>query len=68
MIKVQVRSNESLESAIQRFKRQCNFAGIFREAKKNSFFEKPTTTRRREKIERKRTIQKAERQRRHSRF
>ncbi len=59
MIKVQVRSNEPLESALRRFKRQCNYAGIFRLAKKYSFFEKRSDRRRREGRERLRSIQRA---------
>ncbi len=59
MIKVQVRPNEPLESALRRFKRQCNYAGIFRLAKKYSFFEKRSDTRRREGRERLRSIQRA---------
>ena len=58
MIKVQVRSNEPLEAALRRFKRQCNYAGIFRLAKKSSVYEKPSEKRRREKRERVRNIQR----------
>ncbi|MEZ5987586.1 MAG: 30S ribosomal protein S21 [Planctomycetota bacterium] len=58
MIKVQVRSNEPLEAALRRFKRQCNYAGIFRLAKKSSVYEKPSEKRRREKRERLRNIQR----------
>lgn len=61
MIKVTVRSNESLEAALRRFKRQCNFGGIFKAAKANSFHEKRSDERRRERRERLRTIQKATR-------
>ncbi len=61
MIKVQVRPNEPLEAALRRFKRQCNFAGIFRLAKKHSFFEKRSDTNRREERERVRTRQRAAR-------
>ncbi|HJM39070.1 MAG: 30S ribosomal protein S21 [Planctomycetota bacterium] len=68
MIKVQVRPNESLEAAIRRFKRQCNYSGIFKIAKANSFYEKPKTTRRLAKLERIRTIRRAERMRRRARF
>ncbi|KAA3607541.1 MAG: 30S ribosomal protein S21 [Planctomycetota bacterium] len=68
LIKVPVRQNESLEAAIRRFKRQCNYAGIFKIAKAKTWYEKPTTANRREKRERMRTIQKAERMRRQSRF
>lgn len=58
MIKVQVRSNEPLEAALRRFKRQCNYAGIFRLAKKASVYEKPSEKRRRENRERIRNIQR----------
>ena len=60
-IKVQVRSNESLEAALRRFKRQCNFGGIFRMAKANTWHEKRSDRRRREGRERIRTILKAAR-------
>ncbi|MEM7515447.1 MAG: 30S ribosomal protein S21 [Planctomycetota bacterium] len=61
MIKVQVRQNESLEAALRRFKRQCNFSGIFRLAKAKTWHEKRSDARRRERRERLRTIQKASR-------
>lgn len=60
-IKVMVRPSESLDSALRRFKRQCNYAGVFRLAKKAAYYEKPTEKRRREERERIRTIQKAQR-------
>ncbi|MBK8976031.1 MAG: 30S ribosomal protein S21 [Planctomycetes bacterium] len=59
MIKVQVRSNEPLEAALRRFKRQCNYAGVFRLAKKYNFHEKRSDRRRREERERIRNIQRA---------
>ena len=61
MIKVQVRSNESLEAALRRFKRQCNFSGIFRLAKANTWHEKRSDERRRTRRERLRTIPRATR-------
>ena len=48
MIRVQVRPNEPLEAALRRFKRQCNYAGIFRLAKKHAYHEKSSDKRRRE--------------------
>lgn len=63
MIRVQVRPNEPLEAALRRFKRQCNYAGIFRLAKKYSFHEKRSDKRRREERERVRSIMIAERKR-----
>ncbi len=60
-IRVQVRPNETLETALRRFKRQCNYSGVFRIAKKKAYYEKPSEKRRREARERLRTIQKATR-------
>lgn len=60
-IKVQVKPNESLEAALRRFKRQCNYGGVFRLAKQNTWHEKRSDKRRRERRERIRTIQKATR-------
>ena len=60
-IKVEVRSNESLEAALRRFKRQCNYGGVFRLAKASTWHEKRSDKRRREKRERLRTILKAAR-------
>ncbi|MEZ6038215.1 MAG: 30S ribosomal protein S21 [Planctomycetota bacterium] len=63
MIRVQVRPNEPLEAALRRFKRQCNYAGIFRLAKKHAYHEKSSDKRRREERERLRNIMMAERKR-----
>lgn len=63
-IKVEVRSNESLEAALRRFKRQCNYGGVFRLAKANTWHEKRSDKRRRERRERMRTILKAARRQR----
>lgn len=63
MIRVQVRPNEPLEAALRRFKRQCNYAGIFRLAKKHAYHEKSSDKRRREERERLRNIIMAERKR-----
>lgn len=61
MIRIQVRPNEPLETALRRFKRQCNYAGIFRLAKKTTVYEKPSEKRRREARERVRNMQRAAR-------
>ena len=60
MIRVQVRPNETLEAALRRFKRQCNYAGIFRLAKKYTYHEKRSDRRRREELERIRNIHRAQ--------
>lgn len=63
-IKVEVRSNESLEAALRRFKRQCNYGGVFRLAKAGTWHEKRSDRRRRERRERLRMIQKSARRQR----
>jgi len=59
MIRVQVRPNEALEAALRRFKRQCNYAGVFRLSKKYAYHEKRSDRRRREERERIRSIHRA---------
>jgi small subunit ribosomal protein S21 len=61
MIKVQLRPNEPLEAALRRFKRQCNYAGVFRLSKKYAYYEKESDRKRREERERIRNIQRAQR-------
>ncbi len=46
---------------MRRFKRQCNYSGIFRLAKANTWHEKRSDRRRRERRERLRTIQRVTR-------
>jgi small subunit ribosomal protein S21 len=58
MIKVQLRPGEALEAALRRFKRQCNYAGVFRLSKRNAYYEKPSDRRRREERERVRNVQR----------
>ena len=61
MIRVQVRPNEPVEAALRRFKRQCNYAGIFRLAKKYAYHEKSSDKNRSEGRERLMNIKRAER-------
>jgi small subunit ribosomal protein S21 len=42
MPEVRIRDNESFESALRRFKRACEKAGILTEIKKHQQFEKPS--------------------------
>ena len=44
---VRVKENESLESALKRFKRQCARAGVLAEVRKREHYEKPSERRRR---------------------
>ena len=42
MSEVRVRENESLDSALKRFKRQCAKAGVLAEVRKREHYEKPS--------------------------
>ena len=45
MSEVRVKENESLESALKRFKRQCARAGVLAEVRKREHYEKPSVKR-----------------------
>ena len=45
MAGVRVKDNEPLESAIRRFKKQCEKAGILSELRKHEHYEKPSVRR-----------------------
>lgn len=45
MAKVRLKENETLESALKRFKRQCAKAGILAEVRKREHYEKPSVKR-----------------------
>jgi len=47
MAGVRVRDGESMQSALKRFKRQCEKAGILSEVRKREFYEKPSVRRKR---------------------
>ncbi len=40
-----VGKNESLDSALRRFKRECQRSGVFAEVRKREFYEKPSVRR-----------------------
>lgn len=61
MIKVSLRPGESSEKLLQRFKRICSKEGIFREAKRRAYYEKPSAKRRRQAKEQLRALAKAAR-------
>lgn len=46
MAEIKVKDNESLDSAIKRFKRQCTKAGVIAEVKKREAYVKPSVKRR----------------------
>lgn len=45
MAEVKIGKNESLDSALRRFKRQCQRSGILAEARKREHYEKPSVRR-----------------------
>ena len=47
MPSVRLKENEPFDVALRRFKRSCEKAGIFTEARRREFYEKPTTVRKR---------------------
>lgn len=45
MAEIRVKDNESLDSALRRFKRQCACAGVLNEVRKREHYEKPSVKR-----------------------
>ncbi|MBR2902404.1 MAG: 30S ribosomal protein S21 [Clostridia bacterium] len=45
MSEIRVKENESLESALKRWKRQCAKAGVLAELRKREHYEKPSVKR-----------------------
>lgn len=45
MSEIKVGENESLDSALKRFKRQCATSGILREIRQREHYEKPSVKR-----------------------
>ncbi|MCH6546040.1 MAG: 30S ribosomal protein S21 [Deltaproteobacteria bacterium] len=60
MTGVRIRDNESIESAIRRFKKTCEKAGILAELRKREHFEKPSIKKKKKAIAaRKRALKRA---------
>ena len=45
MAEIRVKDNESLDSALRRFKRSCQKAGVLSEVRKREHYEKPSVKR-----------------------
>jgi len=45
MAEIKLKDNESLESALKRFKRSCAKAGVIQEVRKREAYEKPSVRR-----------------------
>lgn len=61
MVEVTIREGEPLEKALRRFKKKWERAGILRDFKKKSFYEKPSDSKR---IARKKAVRRMARMRR----
>jgi len=46
-LRIKVRSGESTEQMLRRFKKMCEKEGLIKDVKKNAYFEKPSERRRR---------------------
>ena len=65
MVEVTIREGEPLEKALRRFKKKWERAGILRDVKKKSFYEKPSDSKR---IARKKAVLRMARMRRIARY
>jgi small subunit ribosomal protein S21 len=45
MAEIKINKNESLESALRRFKKQCSRSGVIAEVRKREAYEKPSVKR-----------------------
>ena len=52
MVEVQVKEKESFERALRRFKKMWERAGVLREIRNRSFYEKPSDAKREAKVNR----------------
>ena len=50
MIIINIKENESIEKALKRFKKKFERTGILKEIRGRNFYEKPSVTKRAEKI------------------
>ena len=61
MTKVIVEPDESFESALKRFKKQCEKAGLMSELRKRQHYEKPSVKRKRKTLAARKKAKKRER-------
>ena len=60
MAKIVVKSSEPIKEALRRFKKLCDKEGILNRSKRGARYEKPSQRRRRENLDRLKTIRKAQ--------
>ena len=61
MAGVRVKDNEPIDSAIRRFKKQCEKAGLLSEFKKRQHYEKPSVRRKRKALAARKKAKRRER-------
>ena len=62
MISIKVKEGEPLEKALRRFKKKWEKAGILRDVRSRTYYLKPSEARKMEKVRKKNTIKRANRQ------
>ena len=65
-VRIELRHNENIDSALRRLRRSCTRAGLARGRRAKRFYEKPSERRRRKAKERLITIRRADRMRRNA--
>lgn len=59
MSEIRVGENESIESALKRFKKKCQNSGIMAEVRKREHYEKPSARRKLKAIEARKKLKKS---------
>ncbi len=50
LVGIRIKENESFESALRRFKKQCEKAGVFTEIRKREHYDKPSVEKKRKSL------------------
>lgn len=61
VVKLRVRSGESIQEAVRRFRKLCERSGLRKEMRRKAYYEKPSERRRREELKRLRKARTAAR-------
>ena len=61
VVKLRVRSGESIQDAVRRFRKLCERSGLRKEMRRKAYYEKPSERRRREELKRLRKARQAAR-------
>jgi small subunit ribosomal protein S21 len=59
VVKLRVRSGESIQEAVRRFRKLCERSGLRKEMRRKAYYEKPSERRRREELKRLRKARQA---------